>query len=106
MRAAIVSCDRVVTKVRFTYSAPGKMRCAMQGTLYDVAIWLRWPAGLLACSELPRYVEEVEACSHFDAAQLVMQQYGVERAAHVAVASGGVVKRWSFLRLVHDTEET
>ena len=73
---------------------------------YDVAVWLRWPAGLLACSELPRYVEEVEAYSHFEAAQRVMQQYGVERAAHVAVASGSVVKRWSFLLLVQDAEES
>jgi hypothetical protein len=78
----------------------------MQGTLYDVAVWVRWPAGLLACSELPRYVEEIAACSHFDAAQRVMQQYGLARAAHVAVAFGGVVKRWSFLPLVEVTEET
>lgn len=78
----------------------------MQGTLYDVAVWVRWPAGLLACSELPRYVEEVEACSHFDAAQLVMQQYSLVRAAHVAVAFGGVVKRWSFLLLVENKEES
>ena len=73
---------------------------------YDVAVWLRWPAGLLACSELPCYVQEVEAYSHFEAAQRVMQQYGVERAVHVAVASGGVVKRWSFLPLVGDREES
>jgi len=77
----------------------------MQEASYDVAVWLRWPAGLLACSELPRYVEEVEACSHFDAAQRVMQQYELQRAAHVAVAYQGVVKRWSFLRLVEDGEE-
>jgi hypothetical protein len=78
----------------------------MQSARFEVAVWLRWPAGLLACSELPRYVEEVEACSHFEAAQRVMQQYGLQRAAHVAIAYHGVVKRWSFLPLVGDTEES
>jgi len=78
----------------------------MQSASFEVAVWLRWPAGLLACSELPRYVEEVEACSHFEAAQRVMQQYSLKRSAHVAVAYQGVVKRWSFLPFVEDTEES
>ncbi len=77
----------------------------MQNACYEVAVWVRWPAGVLACSELPRYVEEVEAYSHVDAAQRVMQQYGLKRASHVAVAYHGVVKRWSFLSLSVKTEE-
>jgi hypothetical protein len=77
----------------------------MQRASYDVALWLRWPAGLLACSELPCYVEEVEAFSHFDAAQRLMQKYGLLCVAHVAVGCHGVVKRWAFLRLVEDVEE-
>jgi hypothetical protein len=72
---------------------------------YDVALWVRWPAGLLACSELPRYVEEVEAFSHFDAAQRLMQKYGLLCVAHVAAGYHGVVKRWSFLRLGEDRED-
>lgn len=80
----------------------------MQKGSYDVAIWLRWPAlapASLACSELPRYAEGVEAYSHFDAAQRVMGKYGVQCAVHIAVSFHGEVKRWSFLKLAEDLEE-
>jgi hypothetical protein len=77
----------------------------MQRACYDVALWVRWSAGLLACSELPRYVEEVEAFSHVDAAQRLMQKYGLLCVAHVAVGCQGVVKRWSFLRVSEDGED-
>ena len=63
---------------------------------YDVALWLTWPA------LFPEYVEVVAAVSPFDAAQMLMQAHGITRVAHAAVAHEGVIKRWSFLKLVSE----
>ncbi len=60
--------------------------------LYDVALWVRWPA---LC---PEYVEVVDAPGPLAAVSLVMLGYELEKVARVAVrllAGGPVRRHWS-----------